>query len=219
MNKNLLDVYPNEYQKIKKLGYDFIEIRKLDSNVNTGFHFHPFTASMIIIEGQVILDNSTEEVILNKGDFISVNKNIYHNEKTGLKGAVLLYGKKINENKYNLAIVEDSLNSLYLGSNSKLISYITKSPVGYILYLSLYKQHYSEIWMNQENILNLIPKSYGSRSTILNLIKDGIKRGFIHKIVTTLDKRAVQYELDSQIFYEIESWLKVRKSNLLNILK
>ena len=219
MNTVLENFYSKEYSKIKNLGYDFIEERKIESNLDTGYHAHPFTACMIIIEGRVVLNNSTEEIILNKGDFIEVKNNISHTEKTGSNGALVLYGKKFNENKYNLAIIEDSLNSLYLGDNHKTISFITKTPASHILYLTLYKQHYSEIWNSQEDILNIIPKVYASRSTIINLIKEGIDRGFIHKKKLLLDKRSVYYELDENLFYSIESWLKVRKSEMIEMFK
>ena len=219
MNKVLENSYSKEYSKIKNLGYDFIEERKIESNLDTGYHAHPFTACMIIIEGRVVLNNTTEEIILNKGDFIEVKNNISHTEKTGSNGALVLYGKKFNENKYNLAIIEDSLNSLYLGDNHKTISLITKTPASHILYLTLYKQHYSEIWNSQEDILNIIPKVYASRSTIINLIKEGIDRGFIHKKKLLLDKRSVYYELDENLFYSIESWLKVRKSEMIEMFK
>jgi hypothetical protein len=219
MNKALENFYSKEYSKIKNLGYDFIEERKIESNLDTGYHAHPFTACMIIIEGRMVLNNTTEEIILNKGDFIEVKNNISHTEKTGSNGALVLYGKKFNENKYNLAIIEDSLNSLYLGDNHKTISLITKTPASHILYLTLYKQHYSEIWNSQEDILNIIPKVYASRSTIINLIQEGIDRGFIHKKKLLLDKRSVYYELDKNLFYSIESWLKVRKSEMIEMFK
>ena len=219
MSTVLENCYSKEYSKIKNLGYDFIEERKIESNLDTGYHAHPFTACMIIIEGRVVLNNSTEEIILNKGDFIEVKNNISHTEKTGSNGALVLYGKKFNENKYNLAIIEDSLNSLYLGDNHKTISLITKTPASHILYLTLYKQHYSEIWNSQEDILNIIPKVYASRSTIINLIQEGIDRGLIYKKKLLLDKRSVYYELDENLFYSIESWLKVRKSEMIEMFK
>ena len=219
MNTLLENFYSKEYSKIKNLGYDFIEERKIESNSDTGYHAHPFTACMIIIEGRVVLNNSTEEIILNKGDFIEVKNNISHTEKTGSNGALVLYGKKFNENKYNLAIIEDSLNSLYLGDKHKIISLITKTPASHILYLTLYKQHYSEIWNSQEDILNIIPKVYASRSTIINLIQEGIDRGLIYKKKLLLDKRSVYYELDENLFYSIESWLKVRKSEMIEMFK
>ena len=218
MNTGLRDDYPKEYMKIKNLGYDTIERIELSANLDTGFHIHPFTACMIILEGEILLNNVSEEILLNEGDFISVDNNASHNEKIGPKGAVVLYGKKLNENKDNIAIIEDSLNGLYLGANNKFISCITNTPASYILYLTLYKQHYSEIWINQEDILNLIPRTYASRSTIINLINNGINRKYIKKTRTHLDKRAVYYELSDDIFYEIASWIKVRKSKLVNIL-
>ena len=115
-------------------------------------------------------------------------------------------------------IIEDSLNALYLGGNNKLISLVTKTPASYILYLTLYKQHYTEIWKTQEDLLIMIPKIYASRSTIINLINEGINNNLINKHRTHLDKRAVYYELNENLFYEIESWLKVRKTQLINML-
>ena len=219
MDINLENVYSAEYSKIKNLGYDSIEERKIQSNLNSGYHSHPFTACMIIMKGRVVLNNSIEEIVLNKGDFIEVKNNISHTEKTGSNGAVVLYGKKYNENKDNVDFIDDSLNSLYLGGNNELISLITKTPASYILYLTFYKQHYSEIWSNQEDILDLIPKKYASRSTVISLINDGVNRNLIKKKHTQSDKRSVYYELNENIFYAIESWIKDRKSKLVKILQ
>jgi len=217
MSIDISKEYPEEYKKIKNLGYDTIEKRYIGPSFDTGFHSHPFTACMIILKGEILLNSSSENFLLKKGDFISVENHICHNEKIGLKGASFLYGKKLNENKDNLAILEDSLDSLYLGDNNKLISFVTKSPASYILYTTLYMQHYSEIWKSQEKILHCIPKIYASRSTIINLINDGIDRGFIKKSRTHSDKRAVYYELNDNLFFEIEAWVKNRKSKLINI--
>ena len=219
METQLKKEFPKEFKKIKNLGYDVIEKRYMESNIELTSHSHPFTACMIILEGEIILADASKKVLLKKGDFISVDSGVSHYEKIGEKGAKVLYGKKFNENKYNLAIIENSLNELYLGNNNKLISYITKTPASHILYLSLYKQHYSEIWNSQEDILNLIPKIYASRSTIINLINDGINRSLIKKKRTRSDKREVFYELNDDIFNEIESWINVRKSRLANILQ
>jgi len=217
MDFNLSEEFPIEFKKIKKLGYETIEKRYLQPNMDTGIHSHPFTACMIILEGEISLANSHEKKLLKKGDFISVESNVSHHEKVGKKGVTVLYGKKFNENKYNLKIIEDSLDALYLGGNNNTISFITKTPASYILYLSLFKQHYSEIWLSQESILNLIPKRYASRSTILNLISDGINRKLIKKRSSLIDKRSVQYELGSNIFFDIEAWLKERKLRLTNM--
>jgi len=219
MEDNIKAEYPEEYKKIKSLGYETVEKRKILPNLDTGIHFHPFTSCMIILEGSIVLNEDSNKVILNQGDFISVDGNKKHDEKTDIRGATVLYGKKFNGNKNNLALVNDSLNTLYLGDNNKLISLITKSPVTHILYLTLYKQFYSEIWHRQEDILNLIPKKYGSRSTVINLINDGVDREYIIKKTTRSDKRSVYYELEKEIFQEIEEWVQSRELKLREMFK
>ena len=219
MEDNIKAEYPEEYKKIKSLGYETVEKRKILPNLDTGIHFHPFTACMIILEGSIVLNEDSNKVILNQGDFISVDGNKKHDEKTDIRGATVLYGKKFNGNKNNFALVNDSLNTLYLGDNNKLISLITKSPVTHILYLTLYKQFYSEIWHRQEDILNLIPKKYGSRSTVINLINDGVDREYIIKKTTRSDKRSVYYELEKEIFQEIEEWVQSRELKLREMFK
>ena len=219
MEESVKNEYPEEYKRIKSLGYETVEKRKILPNLNTGIHFHPFTACMIILEGSIVLNQDSKKVILNQGDFISVDENKAHDEKTDIRGATVLYGKKFNGNRRNLALVNDSLNTLYLGDNNKLISLITKSPVTHILYLTLYKQFYSEIWHSQEDILNLIPKKYGSRSTVINLINDGVDREYIIKKTTRSDKRSVYYELEKEIFQEIEEWVQSRELKLREMFK
>ena len=213
MHNTIESLYPNQYKKIKELGYETIEIRKLESNLVLENHMHPFTACMYILEGEVKLEDSkNKEYNLKPGDFIAVDSNDIHKEKTFSKGAKVIYGKKFDEERKNiLNIVNSSLNNLYLGDNNKFISYITKTPVSYILYFTLYKQYYSEIWHSQEEIINLVPRIYGSRSTIINLIKEGIEAGYILKRITSSDRRSVYYELDLNIYKILDEWVIRRK--------
>ena len=212
------NLYPIQYKKIQKLGYDTIEIRSLESNLQLENHIHPFTACMYILEGEVKLEDSTNiEHNLKPGDFIEVNSNDIHKEKTFSRGAKVIYGKKFDEERKNIVnIVNASLNDLYLGDNNKFIAYITKSPVSYILYLTLYKQYYSEIWHSQEEIINLVPRIYGSRSTIINLIKEGIEAEYILKRITLSDRRSVYYELGVKFYKILDDWIIRRKINQNN---
>ena len=214
MASNVEIQYPEQFKKIKELGFDTVEIRDLEPNLNLDFHFHPFTACMYIIDGEVkIEDANKNKYHLKKGDFISVEGDDFHNEKTLSKGAKVIYGKKFNSNRLNnLDIVNSSLNDLYLGDNNKFIFYVTKTPVSYILYLTLYKQYYSEEWHSQEEIINLVPRLYGSRSTIINLINEGINAGYILKRITSSDKRSVYYELEFNIYKAIDEWIIKRKA-------
>ena len=221
MSDNVENLYPDQYKKIKNLGYDTVEIRNLRANLDLDYHLHPFTACMYIISGEVkIEDLSKKEYHLKAGDFIAVDSNDMHNEKTFEQGAKVIYGKKFDKDRINnLDVVDSSLNSLYLGNNDKFISYITKTPVSYIVYLTLYKQYYSEKWHSQEEIINLVPRVYGSRSTIINLIKEGIVAGYIIKRNTSEDRRSVYYELDIDIYKSIDQWVINRKTSFKELIK
>ena len=213
MHDTVKNLYPSQYKKIKELGYETIEIRSLESNLELENHMHPFTACMYIIEGEVQLEDSTnKEHNLKPGDFIAVNSNDVHKEKTFSRGAKVIYGKKFDQSRKNIVNqVNASLNDLYLGDNNKFIAYITKSPVSYILYLTLYKQYYSEIWHSQEEIINLVPRIYGSRSTIINLINEGIEAEYILKRITSSDRRSVYYELGLEFYKILDNWVIERK--------
>tara|TARA_B100000214_G_scaffold329510_1_gene269323 strand:- start:175 stop:849 length:675 start_codon:yes stop_codon:yes gene_type:complete len=221
MSDNVENLYPDQYKKIKNLGYDTVEIRNLRANLDLDYHLHPFTACMYIISGEVkIEDLSKKEYHLKAGDFIAVDSNDMHNEKTFEQGAKVIYGKKFDKDRINnLDVVDSSLNSLYLGNNDKFISYITKTPVSYIIYLTLYKQYYSEKWHSQEEIINLVPRVYGSRSTIINLIKEGIVAGYIIKRNTSEDRRSVYYELDIDIYKAIDQWVINKKISFKELIK
>ena len=207
------NLYPSQYKKIKELGYETIEIRTLESNLELENHMHPFTACMYILEGEVQLEDSTnKEHNLKPGDFIAVNSNDMHKEKTFSRGAKVIYGKKFDQSRKNIVNqVNASLNDLYLGDNNKFIAYITKSPVSYILYLTLYKQYYLEKWHSQEEIINLVPRIYGSRSTIINLINEGIEAEYILKRITSSDRRSVYYELGLEFYKILDNWVIERK--------
>ena len=213
MHDIVKNLYPSQYKKIKELGYETIEIRTLESNLELENHMHPFTACMYILEGEVQLEDSTnKEHNLKPGDFIAVNSNDMHKEKTFSRGAKVIYGKKFDQSRKNIVNqVNASLNDLYLGDNNKFIAYITKSPVSYILYLTLYKQYYSEIWHSQEEIINLVPRIYGSRSTIINLINEGIEAEYILKRITSSDRRSVYYELGLEFYKILDNWVIERK--------
>ena len=213
MSDIIENLYPSQYKKIKELGYETIEIRNLESNLELENHIHPFTACMYILEGEVKLeDSNNKEYHLKPGDFIAVDSNDVHKEKTFSKGAKVIYGKKFDEDRKNIINkVNSSLDDLYLGNNNKFISYITKTPVSYILYLTLYKQYYSEIWHSQEEIINLVPRKYGSRSTIINLINEGIEAQYISKKITSSDRRSVYYELDLNVYKTLDEWVIGRK--------
>ena len=203
--------YPAYYEKIKNLGYDSIEIRKLEPNLNLESHFHPFTACMIILDGQVVIGENKNKYVLKSGDFIAVDRNSLHTEKTSKDGATVIYGKKFSKNTPNISLIDYNLKNLISDKDSFIQTYIKKSFASYILYLTLFKQYYTEDWLSQEEILNLIPKSNASRSTLINLINFGISEGYILKRISNTDRRSVFYELSLEVFMELENMMTINK--------
>ena len=205
--------YPAYYKKIKNLGYDTIEIRKLEPNLNLQSHFHPFTACMIILDGKVFIGENKTKYELKSGDFIAVERNSIHTEKTDKDGATVIYGKKFLKSTPNLSSIENNLNNLISNEDSFIQIYVKKSFASYILYLTLYKQYYSEKWLSQDEIINSVPKIHASRSTLINLINVGLSKGYIIKRSSNFDRRSIFYELSLQVFNELENMMLTKNMN------
>jgi quercetin dioxygenase-like cupin family protein len=94
MENNLLELYPNEVKKITDLGYIDIMLKEIEPNLNTEVHAHDFSAYACVIKGQFILNDTKKDHVLNPGDFLAVDMNQQHSEKTFANGATLLLGKK-----------------------------------------------------------------------------------------------------------------------------
>ena len=218
--ENINEEYAEYYLKLKNLGYEEITLRHMDPDDMQEDHFHPFTASMIIIKGNVTIQDERKIYKLVKGDFISVESMKKHKEKTDIKGATFLYGKKYNGKIHNRDIIQLMIEEYDMADQKwPLVAYIRKSPASFMLYVFLYQQYYTEIWHSQEGILNSIPKRYGSRSTVLNILTDGIERKTIIKKSRVNDKRSVYYELSFNIFEEMSSWINTKHDILVNIFK
>jgi quercetin dioxygenase-like cupin family protein len=94
MKNNLLEAYNNEVKKISDLGYSDIKLKEFEPNLNTGFHSHDFSAYACVVKGQFILNDTKKNHILNPGDFLAVDINQQHSEKTSAEGAIVLFGRK-----------------------------------------------------------------------------------------------------------------------------
>jgi quercetin dioxygenase-like cupin family protein len=94
MENNLLELYPNEVKKITDLGYTDIMLKEIEPNLNTEVHAHDFGAYACVVKGQFIVNYTKKEHVLNPGDFLAVDMNQQHSEKTFTYGATLIIGKK-----------------------------------------------------------------------------------------------------------------------------
>ncbi|PPR15037.1 MAG: hypothetical protein CFH33_01678 [Alphaproteobacteria bacterium MarineAlpha9_Bin3] len=94
MEKNISEKYFKEVKQIINLGYSNISLKEIEPNLNTDFHTHDFDAYACVVKGKFILHDNDKEYVLKPGDFLAVNANQLHSEKTSSIGATILLGKR-----------------------------------------------------------------------------------------------------------------------------
>jgi quercetin dioxygenase-like cupin family protein len=94
METNIMNKYSEEIKKITNSGYTDITIKEIEPNLDTDFHTHDFDAYACVIQGKFILHDTTKKHVLNPGDFLAVNAQQKHAEKTSATGATILIGKR-----------------------------------------------------------------------------------------------------------------------------
>ena len=67
---------------------------------------------------------------------------------------------------------------------------------------------YNKKNLNIEQLVDSIPKGFGTRPTIFKFINLAIKKKYISKIVDPTDKRKFKLKLSYQCVVEFENWAK-----------
>ena len=65
---------------------------------------------------------------------------------------------------------------------------------------------YNKSILNIEQLIDDIPRGFGSRPTIFKFINSAIKKKFLLKISDPSDKRRYQLKLSQQSIHEFEEW-------------
>ena len=65
--------------------------------------------------------------------------------------------------------------------------------------------------ISYEKLCNSIPKSLGSRSSIQNLLNEGLDKALLIKVESKKDKRIKNYFLSDEFYYMVLDWIKTQK--------
>ena len=65
--------------------------------------------------------------------------------------------------------------------------------------------------ISYEKLCNSIPKSLGSRSSIQNLLNEGLDKNLLVKIESEKDKRIKNYFLSDDFYHMVLDWIKAQK--------
>jgi len=66
--------------------------------------------------------------------------------------------------------------------------------------------------ISYENLCSIIPKSLGSRSSIQNLLNEGLDKNILEKVENKQDKRIKNYFLSETINLKVLDWIKKQKT-------
>jgi hypothetical protein len=65
--------------------------------------------------------------------------------------------------------------------------------------------------ISYEKLCHSIPKSLGSRSSIQNLLNEGLDKGLLTKVESEKDKRIKNYFLSDEFYHGVLDWIKIQK--------
>ena len=65
--------------------------------------------------------------------------------------------------------------------------------------------------ISYEKLCHSIPKSLGSRSSIQNLLNEGLDKGLLVKVESEKDKRIKNYFLSDEFYHSVLDWIKIQK--------
>ena len=65
--------------------------------------------------------------------------------------------------------------------------------------------------ISYEKLCNSIPKSLGSRSSIQNLLNEGLDKALLFKVENKKDKRIKNYFLSDAFYHMVLDWIKMQK--------
>ncbi len=95
-------------------------------------------------------------------------------------------------------------------SNSKYpsIKFFRSNIILIFIWFWTLEKMYNKKDLNIEQLIEDIPKGFGSRPTIFKFINLAIKKKYVLKIVDTKDKRKFKLKLSNDSIIEFESWAK-----------
>ena len=95
-------------------------------------------------------------------------------------------------------------------SNSKFqtIGFFRSNIILIFIWFWTLERMYNKANLNVEQLIDDIPKGFGSRPTIFKFINLAIKKKYLLKIKDPLDKRKFKLKLSKESIEEFESWAK-----------
>ena len=108
-----------------------------------------------------------------------------------------------------LAQLSKNIFDLLKEHNFSIIRYFQKDLGRYLLMLKIMESHYTDYSMSQERILESIPSSITSRSSLLSAINFAITKNYLEKKTDPKNKRAKHIVPTELLIIEFKHWMKI----------
>ena len=106
--------------------------------------------------------------------------------------------------------ISDFLDLYYTLENaSPFQRFMYSTRLSFCVCLELSKAQYSDKASSFEKLCSTIPKSFGSRATIQNILNLGLKDNFFIKVQSKKDKRVQDIKIKDELLRYIEIWIKM----------
>ena len=109
-------------------------------------------------------------------------------------------------------IIKLNKEALYstLTSSDKFGRFFNKSILHYAAIMEVFSYNKLE-GISYEKLCLSIPKTLGSRSSIQNLLNEGLDQKFLYKVVNKQDKRIKNYFLSDKLYHIVLDWIRNQK--------
>ena len=109
-------------------------------------------------------------------------------------------------------IIKLNKEALYssLSSSDKFGKFFNKSILHYATVMEIFSFNKLE-GISYEKICLSIPKTLGSRSSIQNLLNEGLDQKLLFKVENNKDKRIKNYFLSDEFYHVVIDWIRIQK--------
>ncbi len=109
-------------------------------------------------------------------------------------------------------IIKLNKEALYssLSSSDKFGKFFNKSILHYATIMEVFSYNKLE-GISYEKLCQSIPKTLGSRSSIQNLLNEGLDQKLLFKVENTQDKRIKNYFLSDEFYHTVIDWIRNQK--------
>jgi hypothetical protein len=106
--------------------------------------------------------------------------------------------------------ISDFLSLYYTLENATPFQrYMYSTRLSFCICLEIAKSQYLNNASSFEKLCSIIPKSFGSRATVQNILNLGLNAGFLIKVQSKNDKRVQNIKIQDEFLIYIETWIKM----------